>query len=110
MDHIIAVDLQRPGQGSEACFFDNQVPIETVVSTDLFIENLVRKQKIAGPLTIVAPNAECFKKAKKYQQELQNQLKISVKLLPFFSMDTSAGPTDVSELVVLDDSLVRICS
>lgn len=106
VDHIVAVDMQRPGQGSEACFFDNQVPVETIVTTDLFIENLLHKQKLTGPLTVVAPNAECYKKAKKFQGELQNRLKTSVQLLPFFSMDTGSGPPDLNELVVLDDSLV----
>jgi ribose-phosphate pyrophosphokinase len=107
-DHIIAVDLQRPGQGSEACFFDNQVPVETIVTTDLFIDNLLNKQKLSGPLTVVAPNAECYKKAKKFQGELQKRLKTPVKLLPFFSMDTGSGPPDLNELVVLDDSLVSM--
>ncbi len=107
VDHIIAVDMQRPGQGSEACFFDNQVPVETIVTTDLFIDNLLNKQKLSGPLTIVAPNAECYKKAKKFQGELQKKLKAPVQLLPFFSMDTGSGPPDLNELVVLDDSLVR---
>jgi hypothetical protein len=80
-----------------------------MVTTDLFIDNLIQKQKLVGPLTIVAPNGECFKKAKKFQQELQTRLKIPIKLLPFFSMDTSAGPTNINELVVLDDdSLVSL--
>lgn len=28
VDGVISVDLQRPGQGQEACFFDNDVPLE----------------------------------------------------------------------------------
>ena len=29
VDKIVSVDLQRPGQGHEACFFDSSVPIST---------------------------------------------------------------------------------
>lgn len=105
-DHVIAVDMQRPGQGLEACFFDNLVPVETIVTTKLFIENLLHRQQLSDNITIVAPNAECYKKAKKFQKDLQRHCKDEVKLLPFFSMDTSSGPTDASQLVVLDDSVV----
>jgi ribose-phosphate pyrophosphokinase len=33
VDRVIAVDLQRPGQGGEACFFDNSIPLESIVTT-----------------------------------------------------------------------------
>jgi ribose-phosphate pyrophosphokinase len=29
VDTVLAVDLQRPGQGHEACFFDTDIPLET---------------------------------------------------------------------------------
>lgn len=32
VDRVIAVDLQRPGQGGEACFFDNSIPLESVLT------------------------------------------------------------------------------
>lgn len=38
VDRVIAVDLQRPGQGQEACFFDNNVPLETILTTDSLVD------------------------------------------------------------------------
>lgn len=36
VDRVIAVDLQRPGNSTEATFFD--VPVETIMTTDLGVE------------------------------------------------------------------------
>lgn len=38
VDKIISIDLQRAGQNHEACFFENVVPVETVDSTNIFVE------------------------------------------------------------------------
>jgi len=35
VDRVIAVDLQRPGQGHEACFFDTTIPLESVMTTKI---------------------------------------------------------------------------
>lgn len=87
VDHIISVDLQRPGQGSEACFFDNSIPVETLISNNLFIERLAR-EKLKERINIVAPNAECFKKAKKFQEKLLKYYS-DVNLVEYFTNENN---------------------
>lgn len=102
VDRVISVDLQRPGQGQEACFFDTNVPLEVVLSTDLMIAKMVTLLGDAkGPLVVVTPNAECFKKARKFQRGLQRHSRSEVQLAAFFSADTGSGPTDTSKLELL---------
>lgn len=38
VDKVISVDLQRPGQGHEACFFKATLPAETISTNDLFVD------------------------------------------------------------------------
>jgi hypothetical protein len=104
VDRVITVDLQRPGQGLEACFFDNVVPVESIVSTDIFIDYLTQEIPIDQPITVVAPNAECYIKARKYQNLLQKTGR-DVKLVPLFASDSSSGPTDVSGLNTLSNQV-----
>jgi len=108
VDRVITVDLQRPGQGLEASFFDNTVPLETILTTDLFINKLVHEHHLVEPVTVVAPNAECYSKARKFQSLLQKSLKSEVKLLTFFSPDGGSGPIDVSQLKLLGDKPVEV--
>jgi hypothetical protein len=101
VDRVISVDLQRPGQGLEACFFDNMIPVETVLTTNAFIQYLLNRDnglKLKEPLTIIAPNAEVYKKAKKFQKELQRQMKQKIELIPYFSIDSGSGPSAVEPL------------
>ena len=111
VDKVISVDLQRPGQGKEACFFDNQVTLETIVTTAYFVDYLVqtifpeRKHNVV----VVAPNAESVKKARNFQVGLQKYLGFDrVKLTAFFSPDTSSGPTDTEKLEMLGLSSQQI--
>jgi ribose-phosphate pyrophosphokinase len=102
VDRIISVDLQRPGQGQEACFFDNNVPVETIITTDLFIEYISKNIDLKGPITIVTPNAECVKKARKFQLGIQKNFPNSeVKLLAFFAPNYDSGPVDARQLELI---------
>jgi phosphoribosylpyrophosphate synthetase len=72
VDNVISVDLQRPGQGHEACFFDSSIPVETVSANDIFVDYF--KNKIHPPLkkvVVVSANTECVKKARKFQRKLK---------------------------------------
>lgn len=106
VDRVIAVDLQRPGQGLESSFFDNTIPVETIITTDLFIKYLTHDVKLQEPITVVAPNAECYNKAKKYQQQLQRFYKSEVKVVTFFAMDVGSGPIDANQLSTLGNKPV----
>lgn len=115
VDRVIAVDLQRPGQGQEACFFDSSVPLEVVLSTDIMIDYVVRMMELDGqdaqadavvaPIVVVTPNAECFKKARKFQVGLQRHSRAEVQLAAFFSSDTGSGPTDVTKLELVGNDV-----
>ena len=94
--------MQRPGQGHEACFFDNNVPLETIVTNDLFIDYLVKEMPLNEPILVVAPNAECVKKTKKFQVGLQSRLPgKDIKIAAFLPQDSSSGPTDTTKLALL---------
>ena len=72
VDRVISVGLQRPGQGQEACFFDNSIPLEDIspslAVTRYFKENI----KVDGPIVLMSPNDECLKKAVKFEQEFRD--------------------------------------
>jgi ribose-phosphate pyrophosphokinase len=102
VDRVVAVDLQRPGQGSEACFFDNSVPLESIGTTKLQMRTLMDNVTFENPIVVVAPNAECVKKARQCQDMLQKSLNREVKMSTYFQTDTSSGPTDTARLALLD--------
>jgi ribose-phosphate pyrophosphokinase len=76
VDRVISVDLQRPGQGHEACFFDNTVPLEAIVSTDHMVDYFVQHVNLQEPIVVVTPNNECVKKARNFQLRLQGELSL----------------------------------
>ena len=102
------MDLQRPGQGSEACFFDTVIPVETIISTEAFLKHLTKNYKLQGPVTVIAPNSEVIKKAKKYQRKLQEHLKTPVNCLLFHADDDGAGPINTDRLTIAGDN-TKVC-
>lgn len=74
VDRVIALDLQRPGQGQEACFFSNKVPVESISTVELMIDYIVNNLDLGKHVVVVAPNSEYIKKARKFQKGLQERL------------------------------------
>jgi hypothetical protein len=108
VDRVIAVDLQRPGQGHEACFFDNTVPLESVVTTDYLVNYFIKSVPLQAPIVVVAPNSECMKKARKFQLAFQDTFGVdAVKLAAFSTGDTGSGPSDTDTLELLTNPKVR---
>jgi ribose-phosphate pyrophosphokinase len=70
VDKILTVDLQRPGQGHEACFFDNSIPMENIVTTKLIGEYFLKNVTLEGDIVVVSPNEECLHKSIKYERLL----------------------------------------
>ena len=103
VDRVISSDLQRPGQGKEACFFDNNVPLETLLTTEFLADSLVSlvDMKKDQALVVVAPNAESYKKAKLMRDQLRKQGYSNVRLTAYFSTDTTSGPIDTNQLELL---------
>lgn len=72
VDNVISVDLQRPGQGHEACFFDLNIPVETISTSEVFAEYF--RDNIDPPLqkvVILSANTLAVKKARKFQKKLK---------------------------------------
>eukprot|EP01036_Dinobryon_divergens_P034874 gene34874-45128_t len=100
VDRVVAVDLQRSGQGHEACFFDNQVPLETIVTTELFVDYIAKNLALQ----------ECVKKAKKYQEGLIKYFPDKeVRVAAFLPQDSSSGPTDTTTLALMGHPTVKDC-
>jgi hypothetical protein len=83
VDRVIAVDLQRPGQGHEACFFDNSVPTETVISEDYLVQYFLKNIPLQAPIVVVAPNSESVKRARNFQLGFQEKYGPNVKMAAF---------------------------
>jgi ribose-phosphate pyrophosphokinase len=71
VDRVISVGLQRPGQGQEACFFDNSIPLEDVTTTHITTEYFKNNVKLEGPIVLMSPNDECLKKAVKFEKDFR---------------------------------------
>lgn len=70
-DKVISMDLQRPGQGHEACFFPTYLPAETITSNDSFVRYFTEILNPETPVVVVSPNVEFTKKAKKFESKLK---------------------------------------
>lgn len=71
VDRVISLGLQRPGQGQEACFFDNSIPLEDVSAIDVQAEYFKDNIRLEGPIVLMSPNDECLKKAVKFEKEFR---------------------------------------
>jgi ribose-phosphate pyrophosphokinase len=71
VDKVISVDLQRPGQGHEACFFNSGIPAETISTNNLFVKFFSEEIALHDRVVIVSPNTINLKKAIKFQRKLQ---------------------------------------
>ena len=108
VDRVISVDLQRPGQGQEACFFDNFIPVETVLTTNMMVDYFAKNIPLMSPIVIVSPDSECTKKARKFQKGLLATGKFDqVGLAAFIHAEHHTGPVDPSSAEFLGD--VRGC-
>ena len=90
VNSVVSVDVQRPGQGQEACYFNPHVPFECIVTTTLFIDHLMSKNLLTAPIVVVAPNAESLQKATEFQRGIEKRLNDRRLLL------NADGPTSVS--------------
>lgn len=92
VDRVIALDLQRPGQGQEACFFSNRVPVESVSSVELLTDYVANNIDLGKHVVVVAPNSEFIKKARKFQKGLQERVSTieKIDLAAFLHTDSAS--------------------
>lgn len=101
VDKVVSVDLQRPGQGHEACFFDSQIPVETISTNSLFVEYF-KKFNLTEPVVIISPNPECVKKANKFQEKLKQATGIEKIDYGVFLHDIDSATPDSIKSTSLD--------
>ncbi len=97
VDRVIAVDLQRTGQGQEACFFDNSIPTEVLLTTNMMIDHFVKNVKFneSERVVVLSPNTECLKRAIKIEQGLKAGFPaLEVDLVGFVQQSTGTGSQD----------------
>ena len=110
VDRVVAVELQRPGQGGEACFFDNSVPLETIVTTNLLVKYFTENVPLnKDHLVVISPNSELVASARKFQKEFSKAFSgADVKMATFYALSSGAGPTDIDKLSLLTDGRNKI--
>lgn len=103
VDCVVSVDLQRPGQGHEACFFDNTIPVESVYSGDIMAKFFIDKVKLenykktgAPKLAVVSANTKCVKKTRRFQKYFEKELKTPVGFAVFLQTSKEGGSTQTS--------------
>jgi len=110
VDRVISVDLQRPGQGGEACFFDNQVPLESLVTTKLMAKRIAADfMGHENNVCVVAPNAEGITKARKFQWAIEEAVpEKDVSFATYFHFDHfGSGPSDPRRFANLNSAPVQ---
>jgi ribose-phosphate pyrophosphokinase len=116
VDRIIAVDLHRPGQGQETCFFDTTVPVENVSSNDLMLQYFKDHVPLSKNVTVVAASPDFLKKARKLQIGLKQdgrnvQLAAFLRKIDSTEVRTSReltrllGDVKDSDVIIVDDIL-----
>jgi ribose-phosphate pyrophosphokinase len=117
VNRIIAVDLHRPGQGQETCFFDTSVPVETVSSSELVLQYLRENVPLSNNVTVVAASPDFLKKARKLQLGLKQtapeganiQLAAFLRKIDSSEVRTSReltrllGDVKDSDVIIVDD-------
>ena len=113
VDKVISVDLQRPGQGHEACFFDTNVPLESMMAMEMMVKYFHEQIPLGKKVVVVSPNAECFKKARKFQRMIAAKKKETVgadtdiKLAAFIPNNSGSGPNNTKNLELVGATNVK---
>lgn len=113
VDNVISVDLQRPGQGHEACFFDSSIPVETISANDSLVSYFSKNCDLKSPVVVVSPNTECVKKARKFQKKLKASTKLEKVENALFMHDPNRtdskasseflGNVQDADVIIVDD-------
>ena len=124
VDKVISVDLQRAGQNHEACFFEGHTPVETVDSTQLFVDYFAQNiyhpdnenfPHVQNKVVVLSSNTEFVKKAKRFQRKLEERASVGfVRYAAFLDDDVnidtkillSFNPLEKELLDLKDEALV----
>jgi ribose-phosphate pyrophosphokinase len=112
VDNVVSVDLQRPGQGHEATFFAETIPVETINTSQIFTDYFATQiQPPLQKVVVVSANSECVKKARKFTQKLKDTSSCEEVDFAVFIGDASQKPSandllgDVNgaDVIIIDD-------
>eukprot|EP00605_Chrysophyceae_sp_TOSAG23-4_P002339 GSChrysophyteH1.ASY1.ANO1.2587.1 assembled CDS len=114
VDKVISVDLQRAGQNHEACFFSNELPVETVDSTNLFVDYFAKHiygnkgdcgdaDAKQNKVVVLSPNTEFVKKAKRFQRKLEEAACVGKVGYAAFLDDDLMGNVEGCDVIIVDD-------
>ncbi|CAM9792779.1 unnamed protein product [Scytosiphon promiscuus] len=100
VDRVIAVDLERPGTGSGGAFLGPGIPVETLLTTNIFAEHIA--ERILGKdkshqrgVTVISPSSGLVKKAIQFKRKLREYVD-DVRVQTFLHARPNSGPVDVS--------------
>lgn len=82
VDSVVSIDLQHPGQGHEACFFDTQIPVESLYSGKLmaehFYDHIYKDIEKPNKLVVLATEPQFAKKARSFQKYFKKRMNENV--------------------------------
>lgn len=91
VDRVITVDLHRPGEGHETCFFDPSIPVESLQTSEIMINYIRNNVKLDQNVTVVAASSDFIKKARKFEEGLRNAPGVkNVNIAAFIRKNESA--------------------
>eukprot|EP00903_Cladosiphon_okamuranus_P010423 g9859.t1 len=100
VDRVIAVDLERPGTGSGGAFLGPGIPVETLLTTNIFAEHIA--ERVLGKdkshqrgVTVISPSSGLVKKAIQFKRKLREYVD-DVRVQTFLHARPNSGPVDVS--------------
>ena len=118
VDNVVSVDLQRAGQGHEATFFTEAIPVETINTSDIFAEYFATQiQPPMSKVVVVSANNQCVKKARKFQRKLKAASGLDEVDYAVFLGDAShkqsshdlLGDVRGADVIIIDDIVGKLC-
>lgn len=112
VDGVISVDLQRPGQGQEACLFDNSIPVESLGTGNAMADFVMENIMLGSNVTVVAPNPHCAKKARSFQKHISAKSGKPVNFAAY--MDSSVtgqsilGNVAGADVIIVDEIVGKL--
>lgn len=112
VDRVIAVDLQMRVEGHEACFFSSNIPVETLETIMAGVEYFATQVYLRRPIVVLAPNPDCLRRARVFQDGLNKWLPDMPAKFAVFFHGTGKGDEagadiigDVSgaDVIIVDD-------
>jgi len=108
VDSVVSVDLQHPGQGHEACFFDTLIPVESLYSgrmmAEYFYDNIYKEIVEPNKLVVVATEPQFAKKARSFQKYFKKRTNENVGFGVYLKEETN---TSTNKYAIKHNAVIR---